>query len=37
LSPVEESDLIALTAIGPDGELRDALEVLGRAVQASRK
>jgi hypothetical protein len=37
LSPVEESDLIALTAIVPDGELRDALEVLGRAVQASRK
>jgi hypothetical protein len=37
LSPVEESDLIALTAIVPEGELRVALESLGRAVQASRQ
>ena len=37
LSPVEERDLIELTAIVPDGELRDALESLGRAVQGSRR
>jgi hypothetical protein len=37
LSPVEESELVALTAIVPDGELRLALENLGRAVQANRR
>ncbi len=37
LSPVEESELVELTAIVPDGELRMALEDLGRAVQASRR
>jgi hypothetical protein len=37
LSAVEESDLVALTAIVPDGELRLALETLGRAMQASRR
>jgi hypothetical protein len=37
LSPVEERDLVALTAIVPEGELRDALESLGRAVQGSRR
>jgi hypothetical protein len=37
LSPHEESELVELTAIVPDGELRLALESLGRAVQASRR
>jgi len=37
LSPVEERDLVELTAIVPDGELREALESLGRAVQGSRR
>ncbi len=36
LSPVEEQDLIALTAIVPEGELRDALERLGQAAQAAK-
>ncbi|MDB5393028.1 MAG: uncharacterized protein JWM91_534 [Rhodospirillales bacterium] len=35
LSPVEETQLVELTQIVPDGELRAALESLGRAVQAS--
>jgi hypothetical protein len=37
LSPVEESELVALTALVPDGELRAALEGLGRAVSARRR
>ena len=37
LSPVEETELVELTAMVPDGELRLALEDLGRAVRASRK
>jgi hypothetical protein len=37
LSPSEESELVELTGIVPEGELRDALERLGRAVQAGRK
>jgi len=37
LSVGEESELVALTEIVPAGELRDALERLGRAVQAGRK
>ena len=37
LSPSEEGELIELTGIVPEGELRDALEKLGRAVQAGRK
>lgn len=37
LSIGEESELAALTEIVPEGELRDALERLGRAVQAGRK
>jgi hypothetical protein len=37
LSPVEESQLVELTQAVPDGELRAALESLGRAVQASRR
>lgn len=37
LSPSEESELVTLTGMVPEGELRDALERLGRAVQASRK
>ena len=37
LSPSEESQLIELTRVVPDGELREALEKLGRAVQAGRK
>jgi hypothetical protein len=37
LSPVEESELVELTAVVPDGELRIALESLGRAVTASRR
>jgi len=37
LSPVEESELVELTAVVPDGELRAALESLGRAMQASRR
>jgi hypothetical protein len=35
LSPVEEKQLVELTEIVPEGELRAALESLGRAVQAS--
>jgi hypothetical protein len=35
LSPVEEKQLVQLTEIVPEGELRAALESLGRAVQAS--
>ncbi len=35
LSPTEENDLTALTALVPDGELRSALERLGRAVQGA--
>ena len=37
LSPLEEKELIELTGAVPDGELRLALESLGRAVQASRR
>ncbi len=37
LSPVEEKELVTLTALVPDGELRLALESLGRAVQAARR
>ena len=37
LSLGEENELAALTGIVPAGELRDALERLGRAVQAGRK
>ncbi len=37
LTPIEEQDLVALTSIVPDGELRIALEGLGRAVQARRR
>ena len=37
LSPSEETQLMSLTDIVPAGELRDALERLGRAVQAGRK
>ena len=37
LSPVEEGELVSLTALVPDGELRAALERLGRAVQSGRK
>jgi len=37
LSPSEENQLVELTALVPDGELREALERLGRAVQAGRK
>src|SRR5579883_819669 len=37
LSVREEGELTALTEIVPAGELRDALERLGRAVQAGRK
>jgi hypothetical protein len=33
LSPVEERELVEMTAAVPEGELRDALERLGRAVQ----
>jgi hypothetical protein len=36
LSPSEETDLVELTASVPDGELRLALESLGRAMTASR-
>jgi hypothetical protein len=35
LSLAEETQLVALTSAVPDGELRDALESLGRAVRAS--
>ncbi len=35
LSLTEEKQLVELTSSVPDGELRDALESLGRAVQAS--
>jgi hypothetical protein len=35
LSPTEETDLTALTSLVPDGELRSALERLGRAVQGT--
>ena len=35
LSLAEEKQLVELTEIVPDGELRAALESLGRAVQAS--
>lgn len=37
LSPVEETQLVELTQIVPEGELRAALESLGRAVQATRR
>ena len=37
LSPSEECELVELTGAVPEGELRDALERLGRAVQAGRK
>ena len=37
LSPLEECELVELTEAVPDGELRDALERLGRAVQAGGK
>jgi hypothetical protein len=37
LSPVEEKDLVELTALVPDGELRLALESLGRAVQTRKR
>lgn len=37
LTPGEESDLLELTALVPDGELRAALESLGRAVQGGRR
>ncbi len=37
LSPSEETQLMSLTDMVPAGELRDALERLGRAVQAGRK
>jgi hypothetical protein len=36
LSPTEETQLVELTAIVPDGELRAALESLGRAMAASK-
>jgi hypothetical protein len=35
LSMAEEKQLVELTEIVPEGELRAALESLGRAVQAS--
>ncbi len=34
LSPVEEDELLELTSVVADGDLRAALENLGRAVQA---
>ena len=37
LSPTEEGELVELTGIVPEGELRDALERLGRAVGGGRK
>jgi len=37
LSLSEESDLVELTQVVPDGELRAALESLGRAMQGSRR
>jgi hypothetical protein len=37
LSPSEESELTAMTALIPDGELRAALDRLGRAVRAGSK
>jgi hypothetical protein len=37
LTPVEERDLVALTSIVADSELRTALESLGRAVRARRR
>jgi hypothetical protein len=37
LSVREEGELTALTEIVPEGELREALERLGRAVQSGRK
>jgi hypothetical protein len=37
LSLSEESELVELTQIVPEGELRVALESLGRAVTASRR
>ncbi len=37
LSPLEEKELVELTEIVPDGELRIALESLGRVMQASRR
>lgn len=36
LSPVEERDLLDMTSLIPDGELRLALEGLGRAVQGRK-
>jgi hypothetical protein len=33
LTPIEENDLLALTSVVADGDLRTALEDLGRAVQ----
>ena len=37
LSLAEESELVELTQVVPDGELRAALESLGRAMQGSRR
>jgi hypothetical protein len=37
LTPVEESELMGLTALVTDSGLREALERLGRAVQADKK
>jgi hypothetical protein len=37
LSPTEETQLVELTAVVPDGELRAALESLGRAMKASKR
>lgn len=36
LSAVEESELVQMTALVPDGGLREALERLGRAVHAGK-
>ncbi|HEX4506563.1 MAG TPA: DciA family protein [Alphaproteobacteria bacterium] len=37
LSLAEESELVELTQVVPDGDLRAALESLGRAMQGSRR
>jgi hypothetical protein len=37
LTPIEERDLVALTSVVIDDELRVALESLGRAVQAGQR
>jgi hypothetical protein len=37
LSPSEETELVDLTRLVPEGELRAALEKLGRAVQGARR